>query len=116
VTEVEDRATAGVTLVGRDDLELRPCAVEDHVGEGAGVEWIDLLRPLPQAAAGDQARLQNLDVAGGELFPREGLERARVGKDRERLVVCADVVLRRGKIDAGLPSVRGVDHRHQRRR
>jgi hypothetical protein len=72
--------------------------------------------PLPQFPAGDQRGLQHLDPAGGELGRGQRRERVGVDEHPRGLVVGADVVLRRGQVDAGLAAVGGVDLRDERRR
>ena len=65
-------AQAGVALVGGDDLALVAGAGEDDLVEAAGVERLDRAHPLPERAAGQQAGLEHLDEAGGELRLRAG--------------------------------------------
>lgn len=65
---------------------------------------------------GDQRGLDDLAESGGELLRRQRPQHFGIGEHSRRLVVGADVVLRLGKIDAGLTPVGGVDLRDERRR
>ena len=113
MAEVEHLAQAGVALVLGDDPQLGPRAGGDHppvVGRRPRAH------ALPQLAAGDQRRLDDLGVARRQLRGRKRRKRGRVGDHRGRLVVGADVVLGLGQIDAGLAAVGRVDLGNQRRR
>ena len=112
VAEVQHLPPPAVALVLRDDRELRARAVEDHVV----VDGLAGADAVPQRPAGDQRRLDDLGVPGGELLRRQRRERLRVHEDRRRLVVGADVVLGLGEVDPGLAAVGRVDLRDERRR
>ena len=73
VAEVERLAQARVALVGGDDLALVAGAGEDDVVERGRVERLDRPHPLPERAAGQQAGLQRLDEAGGQLLGAAGV-------------------------------------------
>src|SRR5262249_61317692 len=102
VAEVEHGPQAGVALVGRDDLALVARAGEDDTVELRRVDRVDRAGPLPEIAAGQQPRLQDLDEAGAELLLRQARQRRRVGQDRRRQVVGAGVVLALREVDPAL--------------
>ncbi len=109
VAEVEHRAQPRVVLVGGDDVELRPRAVEDERGDRRGVDRVERPDPVPERAAGDQRRLHDLGEAGRQLGGGKRGERGGVGQHGGGLVEGADVVLGLGQVHAGLAAVGGVD-------
>ena len=75
-----------------------------------------LAHARPQAAAGDQRRLDDLGVARRRLLGGQRVERGRVAEHSRGLVVGARVVLALGQVHAGLAAVGGVDLGHERGR
>ena len=76
-------------------------------------------RPHLRASSGSpaiSAVLSDLGEARAQLLGRKRREQLRVGEHRGRLMEGSDVVLRLGKVDAGLAAVGGVDLRDHRRR
>ena len=112
VAEVEHLAQAAVALVGGDDAQLGPRAGGDDLRRGRVGAGADA---LPQAAPGDQRRLDHLGVAGGELGARQAGQRVGVADHGAGLVKGADVVLGLLEVDTGLAAVGRVDLGHQRR-
>ena len=82
VAEVEDVAPAAVALVGGDHLALVAGAGEDHVVELDRIERFDQPHPLPERAAGEQARLQHLDEPGRQLRQRQRRQASRCRRRR----------------------------------
>ena len=116
VAQVEYCAPAGVALVLGHDGDLRPRALEDQVAEGGGIQRVDLPHALPEAVAGDQPGLHDLDESGRELLGGQRRQHCWIGEDSDRLVVGTDVVLGIGQIHARLAAIRRVHLSHQRRR
>jgi hypothetical protein len=78
VAEVEHLPAAAVALVARDDAELGARAREDEVGVDLGMAGADA---LPQRAAGDQRRLDDLRPSP-RRSPRRAAWPARTGPPR----------------------------------
>ena len=113
VAEVEDLALAGVALVARHDPQLHARAREHEVAVRR--RRLTPAHPPPQVPAGDQAGLDDLGPAGGELLRRERGQCARIGDHGSGLVVGAGVVLALRQVDPGLAAVGRVDLRDERR-
>ena len=72
-----------------------------------------LFEQTEEVGVGDDAVLDHLGHAGGELARRQGGQQVGVGEDGRGLVEVADEVLAGGKVDARLATDGAVDHREQ---
>jgi len=119
VAEVQERALAGLALVGRDDLRLDPAALVDRVRERLVVARDERghapLEPREEGVVADRAVLDDLRQSRGELARRKRREAGGVDGDGRRLVERADHVLAEAMVDRRLPADRRVHLREKRR-
>ncbi len=120
VPEVEQRpAPFGrqLALVRRDDGRLDRAAPPDHGGQlGARRPQRRALDGGEKLGVAEQARLDHLGHAGGELPAGQRGEQAGGDVDPARLVERADQVLAGREVDPGLAADGAVHHRQQARR
>ena len=120
VAEVQQRAPALLALVLGDDRGLDLAAAANRMRQRCRVEApqvVDvLLEPGEERRVDDDAVLDDLGEAGGELARRQRCERAGIREHRDRLMERADHVLAARMVDGRLAADRGVDLREQRRR
>jgi len=105
VTEVEESALAGFSLVAADDGSLHPAAYRDCVlaRRAAGKHLRGVrLQPCKELGIADQAVLDDFGIAGAKLAWRQCVEQRRIGEDEDRLIKGADQVLAMARIDRGL--------------
>jgi hypothetical protein len=126
---VVERLAAGVPLPGGpggllqvpdDDVDLdldralHQLAQHRAVGgERGGLGGLD---ELEDARVGDEAALDDLAHAGHQVGARQRPQQRQVAEHPGRLVEGTDEVLARSRVDAGLATHGGVDHRQQRGR
>src|SRR5207247_5227427 len=111
VTEIQDRAPAGLALVERDNRRVDAGRPAHQPFQGGRVLPEDF-RVLPFQKAevfrvGDRAVLYRFGETGGQLHARQRSQRIEIGDHEARLVKCAQQILPRRYVDAGLPTDRG---------
>ncbi len=120
VAEIEQRAGAGLALIGRDQGSLGAAARHDRVLPGRVVARQQgravRLEPGEQRRLVDQPVFDHLGIARAQLPRRQALQDVGVRQHEPRLMEAADQVLALARVDPGLAADRAVDLGEQRGR
>jgi hypothetical protein len=120
VPVVEHLARPGLAQVGRDDLGFDPRRPLNQLGQHRsgrieGRRRVDLDQ-IEDARIGDEAALDHLGQAGGEVGRWQRLQCGQVGDHGRRWMERADEVLTGRGVHTGLATDGGIDHAEQRGR